>query len=296
MFQYILGILFPIIIGFTLNSSVKVVSTSDQAIVERLGKYKRTLKPGLQFIIPVAEKIVYYDTNRERLLDIDPQEVITKDQITLRINAAVFWKIEDLKNFYYNVETDKTKEAISNLVLTTLRAEIGLMNLEDLLAKIKQLNTGLLGALAQGTKNWGINIIRVDIQNITPPKSIQDAMERKRVAESRKQAEILEAQGQAQSIRVLAETLGLKTNSQEFLKFLITKQYVDANQQLSQSANSKIIFMNPNQLTEPITHLMESVSENGNPPISPIILPNLEEVQVPKVQPNPNTQKNENNK
>ncbi|WP_026786445.1 SPFH domain-containing protein [Planktothrix rubescens] len=68
MFQYILGILFPIIIGFTLNSSVKVVSTSDQAIVERLGKYKRTLKPGLQFIIPVAEKIVYYDTNRERYL------------------------------------------------------------------------------------------------------------------------------------------------------------------------------------------------------------------------------------
>ncbi|VXD25436.1 Band 7 protein [Planktothrix serta PCC 8927] len=286
MFQYLLGILFPIIIGFTLNSSVKVISTSDQAIVEQLGKYKRTLKPGLQFIVPVVEKIVYYDTNRERLLDIDPQEVITKDQITLKINAVVFWKIEDLQNFYYNVETDKTKEAISNLVLTTLRAEIGLMNLEDLLAKIKQLNTGLLGALAQGTKTWGIKIIRVDIQNITPPKSIQDAMERKRVAESRKQAEILEAQGQAQSIKVLADTLGLKTNSSEFLKFLITKQYVDANQQLSSSANAKVIFMNPNQLTEPITHLMDNESENTNPSI---ILPDLQ--QVPKPQSNPNTQK-----
>ncbi|BBD55014.1 MULTISPECIES: SPFH domain-containing protein [Planktothrix] len=286
MFQYILGILFPIIIGFTLNSSVKVVSTSDQAIVERLGKYKRTLKPGLQFIIPVAEKIVYYDTNRERLLDIDPQEVITKDQITLRINAAVFWKIEDLQNFYYNVETDKTKEAISNLVLTTLRAEIGLTNLEELLAKIKDINRRLLYALAEGTKTWGITIIRVDIQNITPPKSIQESMERKRVAESQKQAEILEAQGQAQSIRVLADTLGLKTNSQEFLKFLITKQYVEANQQLSQSANSKIIFMNPSQLTESITNLMETNTENLN---NPIILPNLEEVT--KIQPNPNIQK-----
>lgn len=286
MFQYILGILFPIIIGFTLNSSVKVVSTSDQAIVERLGKYKRTLKPGLQFIIPVAEKIVCYDTNRERLLDIDPQEVITKDQITLRINAAVFWKIEDLQNFYYNVETDKTKEAISNLVLTTLRAEIGLTNLEELLAKIKDINRRLLYALAEGTKTWGITIIRVDIQNITPPKSIQESMERKRVAESQKQAEILEAQGQAQSIRVLADTLGLKTNSQEFLKFLITKQYVEANQQLSQSANSKIIFMNPSQLTESITNLMETNTENLN---NPIILPNLEEVT--KIQPNPNIQK-----
>jgi regulator of protease activity HflC (stomatin/prohibitin superfamily) len=286
MFQYILGILFPIIIGFTINSSVKVVSTSDQAIVERLGKYKRTLKPGLQFIIPVAEKIVYYDTNRERLLDIDPQEVITKDQITLRINAAVFWKIEDLQNFYYNVETDKTKEAISNLVLTTLRAEIGLTNLEELLAKIKDINRRLLYALAEGTKTWGITIIRVDIQNITPPKSIQESMERKRVAESQKQAEILEAQGQAQSIRVLADTLGLKTNSQEFLKFLITKQYVEANQQLSQSANSKIIFMNPSQLTESITNLMETNTENLN---NPIILPNLEEVT--KIQPNPNIQK-----
>jgi regulator of protease activity HflC (stomatin/prohibitin superfamily) len=286
MFQYILGILFPIIIGFTLNSSVKVISTSDQAIVERLGKYRRTLKPGLQFIIPVAEKIVYYDTNRERLLDIDPQEVITKDQITLRINATVFWKIEDLQNFYYNVETDKTQEAISNLVLTTLRAEIGLTNLEELLAKIKEINRRLLYALAEGTKTWGIIIIRVDIQNITPPKSIQESMERKRVAESQKQAEILEAQGQAQSIKVLADTLGLKTNSQEFLKFLITKQYVEANQQLSQSHNSKIIFMNPSQLTESITNLMETSTENAN---NPIILPNLEEVT--KLQSNPNIQK-----
>ncbi|WRH66863.1 MAG: SPFH domain-containing protein [Planktothrix sp. GU0601_MAG3] len=286
MFQYILGILFPIIIGFTLNSSVKVVSTSDQAIVERLGKYRRTLKPGLQFIIPVAEKIVYYDTNRERLLDIDPQEVITKDQITLGINAAVFWKIEDLKNFYYNVETDKTQEAISNLVLTTLRAEIGLTNLEELLAKIKDINRRLLYALAEGTKTWGIIIIRVDIQNITPPKSIQESMERKRVAESQKQAEILEAQGQAQSIKVLADTLGLKTNSQEFLKFLITKQYVEANQQLSESPNSKIIFMNPGQLTESINNLMETNTQNVN---NPIVLPDLEEVT--KLQPNPNIQK-----
>ncbi|CAD5980397.1 putative protein slr1128 [Planktothrix tepida] len=286
MFQYILGILFPIIIGFTLNSSVKVISTSDLAIVERLGKYKRTLKPGLQFIVPVVEKIVYYDTNRERLLDIDPQEVITKDQITLKINAAVFWKIEDLQKFYYNVETNKTKEAISNLVLTTLRAEIGLINFEDLLAKIKELNKRLLEALGEGTKLWGITIIRVDIQNITPPKSLQEAMERKRVAESKKQAEILEAQGQALSIKVLAETLGLKTDSSEFLKFLITKQYVEANQQLSQSPNSKVIFMNPNQLTEPIAHLMENESENTPPSI---ILPNLEEVTKP--QSNPNTPK-----
>lgn len=110
MFQYILGILFPIIIGFTLNSSVKVVSTSDQAIVERLGKYKRTLKPGLQFIIPVAEKIVCYDTNRERLLDIDPQEVITKDQITLRINAAVFGKLKIYKIFIITLKPIKPKK------------------------------------------------------------------------------------------------------------------------------------------------------------------------------------------
>lgn len=287
MFQYILGILFPIIIGFTLNSSVKVISTSDQAIVERLGQYKRTLKPGLQFIVPVLEKIVYYDTNRERLLDIDPQEVMTRDQITLKINAGVFWKIEDLHKFYYNVETNKTKEAISNLVLTTLRAEIGLINLEDLLAKIKKVNEDLLKALKEGTTNWGITIIRVDIQNITPPKSLQDAMERKRVAESRKQAEISEAQGQAQSIKVLADTLKLETNSPEFLKFLITKQYVEANQQLSQSANSKVIFMNPNQLTEPISHLMENDAENTRPSI---ILPDLEQVSKPPSNP-PNTQK-----
>lgn len=286
MLQYILGILAPLIIGLMLNASVKVISTSDKAVVERLGIYRRTLDPGLQFIWPFLEKIVYYDTARERLLDIEPQEVITKDQITLKINAAVFWKIVDIKQYYYNVEFDRTEALISNLVLTTLRAEIGLMSMEELLAKIKQLNTRLLHDLGQSTNAWGIIIIRVDIQNITPPKSLQEAMERKRVAESRKQAEISEAQGQAQSIKVLAEVLGMKPDSAEFLNFLLKKQYVEANQLLSQSPNSKIIFMNPSQMTEAISHLMENESEPNQP--NPTVLPNLE-----NLAPRPSTEKNQ---
>ncbi len=286
MLQYILGILVPLIMGLTLNASVKVISTSDKAVVERLGIYKRTLNPGLQFIWPVVEKIVYYDTTRERLLDIEPQEVITKDQITLKINAAVFWKIVDIKQYYYNVEISRIEVLISNLVLTTLRAEIGLMSLEELLSKIKQLNTRLLQDLAESTNSWGVKIIRVDLQNITPPKSLQEAMERKRVAESRKQAEISQAQGQAQSIRVLAEVLGMQPNSAEFINFLLKKQYVEANQLLSQSPNSKIIFMNPSQLTESISHLMENEPEPDQP--NPTILPNLE-----GITPRPNTEKNQ---
>lgn len=286
MLQYILGILAPLIIGLTLNASVKVISTSDKAVVERLGIYKRTLDPGLQFIWPLVEKIVYYDTSRERLLDIEPQEVITKDQITLKINAAVFWKIADIKQYYYNVETTRTEVLIANLVLTTLRAEIGLMSLEELLSKIKQLNTRLLQDLAESTNSWGVKIIRVDLQNITPPKSLQEAMERKRVAESRKQAEISEAQGQAQSIKVLADVLGMKPDSAEFLNFLLKKQYVEANQLLSQSANSKIIFMNPSQLTESISHLMENEPGSGQP--NPTNVPNLE-----GTTPRPSTEKNQ---
>ncbi|EDZ94652.1 MAG: SPFH domain-containing protein [Limnospira sp. PMC 1291.21] len=255
MAQYILALLISLGIGFGVNSSIRIISDGDEALVARLGKYNRTLKPGLQFVIPVIEKIVHYDTLRERLLDIPKQEAITKDNVPLTIDALVFWKIQDMRKSFYDIQG--VEDAIANLVTTTLRAEVGLRNMEDMFSSINEINTALLHSLAEKTVNWGVQVVRVDLQSIEPPAKVKLAMEAQRAAESQKKADISIAEGKAASIKVLAEVLNLDPNSREFLQFLIAKQFVDANQQISMSENAKVIFMDPSQLTEALTGLID---------------------------------------
>ncbi|BAI91300.1 SPFH domain-containing protein [Arthrospira platensis] len=255
MAQYILALLISLGIGFGVNSSIRIISDGDEALVARLGKYNRTLKPGLQFVIPVIEKIVHYDTLRERLLDIPKQEAITKDNVPLTIDALVFWKIQDMRKSFYDIQG--VEDAIGNLVTTTLRAEVGLRNMEDMFSSINEINTALLHNIAEKTINWGVQVVRVDLQSIEPPAKVKLAMEAQRAAESQKKADISIAEGKAASIKVLAEVLNLDPNSREFLQFLIAKQFVDANQQISMSENAKVIFMDPSQLTEALTGLID---------------------------------------
>ncbi|AMW29123.1 SPFH domain-containing protein [Limnospira platensis] len=255
MAQYILALLISLGIGFGVNSSIRIISDGDEALVARLGKYNRTLKPGLQFVIPVIEKIVHYDTLRERLLDIPKQEAITKDNVPLTIDALVFWKIQDMRKSFYDIQG--VEDAIGNLVTTTLRAEVGLRNMEDMFSSINEINTALLHNIAEKTINWGVQVVRVDLQSIEPPAKVKLAMEAQRAAESQKKADISIAEGKAASIKVLAEVLNLDPNSREFLQFLIAKQSVDANQQISMSENAKVIFMDPSQLTEALTGLID---------------------------------------
>lgn len=254
MTQYILALFISLGIGFGVNSSIRIISDGDQALVARLGKYNRTLKPGLQFVIPVIEKIVHYDTLRERLLDVPKQEAITKDNVPLTIDALVFWKIEDLRKSFYDIQG--VEDAISNLVTTTLRGEVGLRNMEDMFSSINEINKALLHSIAEKTSHWGVQVLRVDLQSIEPPAKVKLAMEAQRAAESQKKADISIAEGKAASIKVLAEVLNLDPNSREFLQFLIAKQFVDANQQISMSENAKVIFMDPSQLTEALTGLI----------------------------------------
>lgn len=255
MTQYILALLISLGIGFGVNSSIRIISDGDQALVARLGKYNRTLKPGLQFVIPVIEKIVHYDTLRERLLDVPKQEAITKDNVPLTIDALVFWKIEDLRKSFYDIQG--VEDAISNLITTTLRGEVGLRNMEDMFSSINEINKAMLHSIAEKTSHWGVQVLRVDLQSIEPPAKVKLAMEAQRAAESQKKADISIAEGKAASIKVLAEVLNLDPNSREFLQFLIAKQFVDANQQISMSENAKVIFMDPSQLTEALTGLID---------------------------------------
>jgi regulator of protease activity HflC (stomatin/prohibitin superfamily) len=140
-----------VIIGYTVGS-VKIINQGTEALVERLGRYNRKLGPGLNFIVPLLDTIVLEESTRERVLDIEPQEAITSDNVSLQVDAVVYWRILQLERTYYAVED--IEEALRNLVTTTLRSEIGKMNLADTFSSRTEINHALLHQLDDATATW----------------------------------------------------------------------------------------------------------------------------------------------
>lgn len=271
MLQYLVGLIATAIVGYTVNSSVRVIDQGDEALVERLGKYRRTLKPGLRFVLPLVEKIAFVDTVRERILDIPPQSVITNDNLTLQVDAVVYWQIIEMQRAYYAIQD--VENAIDNIVLTSLRSEIGRLPMREVLSTKDDIDKALLKKLDDATSNWGVKVIRVELQNIIFPEKVQAAMESERVALSEKQAMIdqaegekeaalAKARGQAESIELLSKTLNLRPDSPAFLHFLIAQRYLDTNQQLGESSNSKVLFMDPKAMSEGLAELIGDNPDN----------------------------------
>ncbi|MFW6295983.1 MAG: SPFH domain-containing protein [Halothece sp.] len=256
------------IFGYGIGS-VKIINEGNEALVERLGQYHKKLEPGLNFITPLLDSIVVEETIREKVLGIEPQHAITKDNVSLTADAVVYWQIVDLEKTYYAVEDIQT--AIENLVLTALRSAIGQMNLEDTYSSRTAINRALSHQLDEATGNWGVKVTRVEVREITPAKTVMESLELERAAESKKRAEVLETEGTVKSIAMLANALESHANSHAILKFLVAQRYVDSNQKLGSSPNSKVVFMDPKALTEAVTDLM-SGEENGinvNKPSNP---------------------------
>lgn len=265
-----LSILAPvvlIIIGYTIGS-VKIINQGNQALVERLGQYHRQLSPGVNLVIPFVDTIVVEETTREKVLGIEPQQAITKDNVSLKADAVVYWRILDLQKAYYAVEDIEL--AIENLVLTTLRSAFGQMELEETYSSRTTINKALLQQLDDATSAWGVKVTRVEVRDITPAKTVLESLELERAAESRKRAAILEAEGTVESIKKLSQAIQSQGNSQDVLRFLVAQRYVDASQKLSASPNSKVVFMDPKALTEAMNGLMESPDgQNGTSPNPP---------------------------
>jgi len=273
----ILSILAPmilVVVGYTIGST-KIITQGNQALVERLGKYHKRLQPGLNYIIPFVDRIAVEDTTREQVLDTEPQQAITKDNIPVTVDAVVFWRIKDLKDAYYNVED--VEMGIENLVKTTLRSMIGELVLDETYSARTQINQKLLAQLAQATQGWGVEVIRVEVQEITPPKEVLESLAKARAAESEKQAEIFkaegakaaaisEAEGTVKSLEILSKALHQTPNSREVLQYLVAQRYVEANQKLGESPNSKVVFIDPRALTEAMTDLMGNEVEIHNDP------------------------------
>ena len=253
MVSSILAILSFLIAGYTVGS-VRIIKEGNAALVERLGKYNRKLEPGVNMIVPLVESVVLEDSLREQTLDIEPQRAITKDSVNLEVDAIIYWRIYDLERTYYAIEN--VEFAMQELVITTLRSEVGKMDFQSLFSSRDEINRALLRELDQATEPWGLKVNRVEIQKLDPPQNVLDAMQRERAAIYEKNAKISEAQADVESMRLLSEAIANTGNGREVLHYLLAQRYVAANQKIGESDNSKVLFMDPKALTEGLVDLM----------------------------------------
>lgn len=183
--------------GSTVYGSVKIINEKNEALVESLGSFKKKLEPGLNFVTPFIDKIVYQDTIREKVLDIPPQSCITRDNVAISVDAVVYWRIVDMYKAYYKVEN--LHAAMVNLVLTQVRSEMGKLELDQTFTARSEINEILLRELDIATDPWGVKVTRVELRDIVPSKAVQDSMELQMSAERKKRAAILTSEGERES-------------------------------------------------------------------------------------------------
>ena len=186
-----------------LIKNIRVVQQAKAFVIERLGAYQTTWTVGLHFKIPFIERVAKVVSLKEQVVDFPPQPVITKDNVTMRIDTVVFYQITDPKLFAYGVESPIM--AIENLTATTLRNIIGDLELDQTLTSRETINTKMRASLDVATDPWGIKVNRVELKNIIPPAAIQDAMEKQMKAERERREAILRAEGEKKSTILVAE-------------------------------------------------------------------------------------------
>jgi regulator of protease activity HflC (stomatin/prohibitin superfamily) len=258
---------------------VRIVPQGEEWIVERLGKYYGTLKPGLNIIIPYLDKVAYKLVTKDIILDVQEQEVITRDNAVILTNAIAFLKVTDPVKAVYGV-TDFS-EAIRNMIMTTLRSIIGEMELDEALSSRDKIKARLREMIADEAVDWGLTVKSVEIQDIKPSESMQKAMEqqasaereRKAVvtrAEGAKQAAILEAEARlesskrdanaqvmlaeasAESIRRVAAAVGTETAP---MLFLLGEKYIASLERMGSADNAKVVVL-PADLQEAVRGLV----------------------------------------
>lgn len=197
------GIVLIIIAVILIFSCICIVPQASAWVVEFLGQYKASWEAGLHFKVPFFYKVVKKVSLKEQVADFEPQPVITKDNVTMMVDSVVFFEVFDPKLFSYGVE--RPIAAIENLSATTLRNIIGSMTLDETLTSRDSINGQITSILDEATDKWGIKVNRVEVKNIQPPKTIQDAMEKQMRAEREKREAILTAEGKKQSAITLAE-------------------------------------------------------------------------------------------
>lgn len=200
---YLIGVVLALLFLLLVASNIRVVPQSNGYVIERLGAYMTTWETGLHFKIPLLDRISKKVSLKEMVADFPPQPVITKDNVTMKIDTVVYYQITDPKLYTYGVAMPIV--AIENLTATTLRNIIGQLELDETLSSRDIINTQMRAILDEATDPWGIKVNRVELKNILPPKDIQDAMEKQMRAERERRESILRAEGEKRSAILIAE-------------------------------------------------------------------------------------------
>ena len=275
---------FVILVMVTISLGVRIVPQGSKQVVQRLGKFHRTLGPGLNIIFPYIDRVATKVTTKDIVLDIPSQEVITRDNAVIIANAVAYINIVSPEKSVYGVEDYRL--AIQNLVQTSLRSIIGEMDLDDALSSRDEIKARLKTAISDDIADWGITIKTVEIQDINPSETMQKAMEEQAAAErgrratvtradGEKAAAILEAEGRleaskrdAQAKVVLAEasqraiqkvTDAIKDNEVPVM-FLLGEKYIEALKNLSASQNSKVIVL-PGDIPAAVRGIISAVGK-----------------------------------
>jgi len=267
-----------VFVAVTIAKGVRIVPQGEEWIVERLGKYHGTLKPGLNIVIPYLDKIAYQLITKDIILDVQEQEVITRDNAVILTNAIAFIKVTDPVKAVYGV-TDFS-EAIRNLIMTTLRSIVGEMELDEALSSRDKIKARLRESIADEAVDWGLTVKSVEIQDIKPSESMQKAMEMQAAAERErkavvtrsegaKQSAILEAEARlesakrdanaqvmlaeasAEAIRRITAAIGDQTGP---MSYMLGEKYIGALERMGEKDNAKVIVL-PADLQEAVKGL-----------------------------------------
>ncbi len=205
----VLIVVLALLAVITLARSVTIIHQAEKGLVERFGRYKETLDPGLRFLLPFVDSLRARIDMRETVLDIAPQPVITKDNVTVTVDAVVYYYVTDAKAVRYEVANFHA--AVSKLAQTNLRNVIGDMSLDETLTSRERINAALRDTLDEATDKWGVKVTRVEVKEIEPPRDISEAMSKQMKAEREKRAVILEAEAYRQ--KQILEAEGDKQNA-----------------------------------------------------------------------------------
>ncbi len=263
----ITSVVFLAFVILTIAKGVRIVPQGEEWIVQRLGKYRVTLLPGLRFIIPYLDAVTYKLTTKDIILDVQEQEVITRDNAVIVVNAIAFIKITDPVKAVYGVQN--YSEAIRNMIMTTLRSIVGEMELDHALSQRDMIKARLKAGVADEAMDWGLTVKSVEIQDIKPSQSMQRAMELQAAAERERKAMVTRAEGEKQSMILTAEArlesakrdaeaqiMLADASSQAITKvtgafganelpmlYLLGEKYIASMGKLAESQNTKIVLL-----------------------------------------------------
>ncbi|HAU99061.1 MAG: Band 7 protein [Microgenomates group bacterium GW2011_GWF2_45_18] len=236
MMEY-LTILLVLLVLYALISSARIIRQYEKGVVLRLGKYTKTVDSGVVFLIPFIESVLRVDM-REKVINVEPQKVITKDNVTVTVDAVIYYKIVDPVKTEFEVEDFGV--AATTLAQTNLRNLIGDKSLDETLVARDIINTNLREVLDEATNSWGVKVTRVEVQKIDPPQDITDAMSQQMKAEREKRASILEAEGVKQSEILAAEGQAqariLEAESQARSQIMRAEAQAESLKQIAESA------------------------------------------------------------